>query len=149
MAASTSTAAATTSGPTPSPGMRAISRTMSVADCRLRVVDWLWIAGCGLYLRWLGWSAHPQPTIRNRQPSTGNLYAVSVPDFLGAGTVAMAGALCARRGLRGAEVGDDLHELGVADGLLLIGERHHAAIETIELEARQLEAELLHAVLHG
>src|SRR5215831_18102300 len=74
---------------------------------------------------------------------------VSVADFLGPRSLAMAGAMRGRRGLGGAQVGDHLHELGVADGFLLVGQRYHAAIEAIELEARELEAELLHSMLHG
>ncbi len=60
---------------------------------------------------------------------------VSVADFLGARALPMhAGGGGGGFGLR-AEVGDDLHQLGVGDGLLLIGERDHPPVETIQLEA--------------
>ena len=61
--------------------------------------------------------------------------AVSVADFLGARALAMhAGSGGGGLGLR-AEVGDDLRQLGVGDGLLLIGEGDHPPVEAIQLEA--------------
>src|SRR4051812_37248827 len=77
---------------------------------------------------------------------------VPVAEFLVAGAVAVlvADDRVRRLGLPGVPLRvDELDEFGVRDALLRIGKRDHPAVEAIELQPRQLDAEALHAMQQG
>src|SRR5262245_12224757 len=97
-----------------------MERRMSIADCGLRI-------DCGLVADQPRRGLHvvnPQSESAIRNSSN----TVAIPDFLGSGPVTMAEACSGRGGGCLPQVRNDLRELRVGDGLLLIGQCHHPAI---------------------